>query len=109
MKVCAKNMCGSFPSVLPDLPKTRLSENPPEMNKNPFGLSENPPEPNKNPFGLSENSLGLNESVCEDVCGSAVSLGSCLITPTLLVHSHFHNVATWDEDEDDNYDGDIQP
>ena len=94
MIVCAKNMCGSFPSVLPDLPKTRLSENPPEMNKN--------------PFGLSENSLGLNESVCEDVCGSAVSLGSCLITPTLLVHSHFHNVATWDEDEDDNDDGDIQ-
>ena len=28
----------------------------------------------------------------------AVSLGSCLITPTLLVHSHFHNLATWDGD-----------
>ena len=42
--------------------------------------------------------------VCaKNVCGSAVSLGSCLITPTLLVHSHFHNVpATWDEDEDGN-------
>ena len=39
--------------------------------------------------------------VCaKNVCGSAVSRGSCLITPTLLVHSHFHNVATWDEDED---------
>ena len=34
------------------------------------------------------------------VCGgSAVSHGSCLITPTLLVHSHFHNLATWDGDE----------
>ena len=46
--------------------------------------------------------FGPNESVCEDVCGSAVSLGSCLITPTLLVHSHFHNWTTWDEDEDDH-------
>ena len=37
-----------------------------------------------------------------NVCGSASSLGSGLITPALLVHSHFHNVATWDEDDDDD-------
>ena len=34
------------------------------------------------------------------VCGIAPSLGSGLITPALLVHSHFHNLATWGEDDD---------
>ena len=48
----------------------------------------------------SENGPGRMKVCAANVCGSAPSLGSGLITPALLVHSHFHNVATWDEDDD---------
>ena len=50
----------------------------------------------------SENGPGRMKVCAANVCGSAPSLGSGLITPALLVHSHFHNVATWDEDGDDD-------